>query len=553
MTSPESSAVFFHPDAIEDGLHPVIGRRVAGSSFLRAYLAYAPGDTIKVVTQSEQHSELVQSIAPQLGSKRPLEIFCLDRGDDFTKAGTIFLPDPSFRDLPWRRQRIDPRGCSFVSITHAVSTQRVASSLRELLLAPTESWDAVICTSHAVQSALQTQLDLYGAYFSQRFQAANMPMPQLPIIPLGIDDADFAPRESRTSIRLSQGASHEDLVVLSVGRMSSVEKAHPIPMFKAVERMAKEVDQPVKLWLFGWTANDDERALFENAARQICRTAEVKFIDGNDLALRHAIWSGADIFTVPVDSLQETFGLVPVEAMAAGLPTVMPNWDGLRDTVVHGETGFLVPTRMTRPGGGQMLADRYFTRKDSYLQYLSLAQQQVAIDQNAYDQALIELARNPDLRRKMGEAGRARVAGQFTWKSIVGNYAELVRELHQMRQAMPVSSPPFRRGAPAPEAVDPFTLFASYPSHTLQPGTEISVSRPVTAENMETWDDISGRRYYARWLAPNETVATIAQHIHDNGPTRFDALCLQLDIRETTLEGIVLMLAKAGLARFYDP
>ena len=42
--------------------------------------------------------------------------------------------------------------------------------------------------------------------------------------------------------------------------------------------------------------------------------------------------------------MQETFGLTPIEAMACGVPQVVADWDGYRETVVEGETGFRVPT-----------------------------------------------------------------------------------------------------------------------------------------------------------------------------------------------------------------
>ncbi len=57
-----------------------------------------------------------------------------------------------------------------------------------------------------------------------------------------------------------------------------------------------------------------------------------------------ALLSRSDIFVSPGDSLQESFGISPIEAMAAGVPQIVSDTDGYRDTVVHGETGFLVPT-----------------------------------------------------------------------------------------------------------------------------------------------------------------------------------------------------------------
>ena len=61
---------------------------------------------------------------------------------------------------------------------------------------------------------------------------------------------------------------------------------------------------------------------------------------------RFQVWHAADLVVSLVDNIQETFGLVIVEAMASGLPVVATDWNGYRDLVVDGETGFLVPTTM---------------------------------------------------------------------------------------------------------------------------------------------------------------------------------------------------------------
>src|SRR3546814_3034291 len=67
-------------------------------------------------------------------------------------------------------------------------------------------------------------------------------------------------------------------------------------------------------------------------------------------------WAAADVFVSLSDNIQESFGITPVEAMAAGLPCIVSDWDGYRDTVVDGETGILVPTWVPPAGAGAGIA-----------------------------------------------------------------------------------------------------------------------------------------------------------------------------------------------------
>jgi glycosyltransferase involved in cell wall biosynthesis len=85
---------------------------------------------------------------------------------------------------------------------------------------------------------------------------------------------------------------------------------------------------------------------------------------------------------VACPSRREGFGVVCAEAMAYGRPVVAGDVGGLRDLVVHEETGLLVP-----PG-----------------------------DVEALRTALHRLLGDADLRRRFGEAGRARIAEHFTWQ-----------------------------------------------------------------------------------------------------------------------------------------
>jgi glycosyltransferase involved in cell wall biosynthesis len=85
---------------------------------------------------------------------------------------------------------------------------------------------------------------------------------------------------------------------------------------------------------------------------------------------------------VACPSHREGFGVVCAEAMAYARPVVAGDVGGLRDLVVHEETGLLVP-----PG-----------------------------DVDALRAALQRLLADAELRRRFGEAGRARIAEHFTWQ-----------------------------------------------------------------------------------------------------------------------------------------
>jgi glycosyltransferase involved in cell wall biosynthesis len=101
------------------------------------------------------------------------------------------------------------------------------------------------------------------------------------------------------------------------------------------------------------------------------------FVPHDELVL---LYGRAAVVACP--SRREGFGVVCAEAMAHGRPVVAGDVGGLRDLVVHEETGLLVP-----PG-----------------------------DVSALREAIRRLLADPALRRRFGEAGRARIAEHFTWQ-----------------------------------------------------------------------------------------------------------------------------------------
>jgi glycosyltransferase involved in cell wall biosynthesis len=103
-----------------------------------------------------------------------------------------------------------------------------------------------------------------------------------------------------------------------------------------------------------------------------------------------ALFARASVFALP--TLREAFGLVFLEAMAFGLPVVASAVEAVPEIVVQGETGLLVPPR----------------------------------DPAALAEACAALLADPARARRLGEAGRARVAERFGWDRAAARILEVV-------------------------------------------------------------------------------------------------------------------------------
>nr|WP_246718634.1 glycosyltransferase family 4 protein [Microvirga terrestris] len=335
--------------------------------------------------------------------------------------------------------------------------------LTGLLTAAVQPWDAIICTSTASRAVIETLFARQEDHLSRRLGASRFVRPQLPVIPLGVNCETQARRsERRGEARASLGVEPGDFVVLFLGRLSFHAKANPAPMYLALERLAAR--HRVVLIECGWTANDQIAQAFSEARAKLCPSVRSIVLDGRVNEVRDRAWAAADVFCSLSDNIQETFGLTPIEAMAAGLPVVVTDWDGYKDTVRNGIDGFAIPTVAAPPGAGQHLATRHALEIDTYDSYIGQASTAVAVDVDATAAAFERLAANPDLRRRMGANGKARARERFEWEVIVKAYEELWQELAALRNAGQAAPSPEAKLGFWPSRPDPFELFASFPS-----------------------------------------------------------------------------------------
>jgi len=210
------------------------------------------------------------------------------------------------------------------------------------------------------------------------------------IIPNGVDLSEF---EHMPVQRGSDG----ELTILFVGRC--------YPRQKGLEHLVRAIRllptrREVRLKIVGedWGGVDSLQAL----ARALAVEEQITFTGPLPRGEVIRAYGSADIFVLP--SLFEPFGIVLLEAMAAGLPVVASRVGGIVEVVEDAATGLLVT-----PGDPRALA-----------------------------KAVGRLISDPSLRSRMGEAGR-RKAAAYSWDVLLPRilkvYAEAIMERGQTRAA----------------------------------------------------------------------------------------------------------------------
>jgi hypothetical protein len=279
--------------------------------------------------------------------------------------------------------------------------------------------------------------------------------------------------DRRAAARARLGIAADDVAFLFLGRLSCHAKAHPQQMFTALERAAGQGRQ-VHLILCAPLADEASVQSFRAAVAQLCPSVRLALMDGRETGNRLDARAAADVFTSLADNLRESFGLAPLEAMAAGLPCVVSDWDGYRDTVRDGVDGYRIATVMPGAGAGLDLAQRYDDGVDSFDAYCAHASQAVALDGVALAQAYGRLVADADLRRELGDNARRRARETFDWAIVFGRYRALWEELAERRRADPALGPALP--VAVPDRLDPFEVFASYPSARITPASMVALA-----------------------------------------------------------------------------
>lgn len=549
--------ILFEPDGFVLDGPKLMGRQSAGHGFLRAAIDFAKNpqhqQPLFAWTPSESSADVFKKTVSHFSKDVNTQWISSHRLDLLSQHGSLFLPGPGLAQSAYQRLRVNPGAWSITGTTYTLCSHQAMDAIVNMLGAPVMPWDALICATQVAQNAVKTLFQLQAEYFSWRFGVKNFTIPQLPIIPFGVHQRDFQfSDEEKKSARASLKLSDDQIAILFAGRLSFHAKAHPFPMVMAIEEAAKKTKKKISLLLCGQFPNEPVQQAFMRAAAQYAPHIETIWIDGKDPNAYNQAWAAGDIFVSLSDNLQETFGITPVEAMASGMPTLVSDWDGYKDTVIDGVTGYRIPSWMPQPELGMRLAAAFEAGSINYDRYIGLACMEVSLNNTVLIERLIELIDNPQLRRQMGLAGRKRVQDVYDWSVVMAQHITLWQDLEKMRIKALSSSKEMLSQAPKvnPARQDPYRIFASFPTYLIGPQTTVALSQNTWP--LPTWNHLKNDPIfsYASDFLPSEAdlnlvIAPLKERAHT-----INELAQATNTNAAHVIRILAPLAKVGLVKF---
>lgn len=215
---------------------------------------------------------------------------------------------------------------------------------------------------------------------ARRTRAICPRLKHIEVVPFGVDMERFMPAP----------AMPEGLVI---GTVKTLAPKYGIDLLLRAFALLREGQPgwPARLRIVG---GGPEADALQRLAKELGIAAQVDFVGPvphdrvpDELRRMHA-------YAALSRTHSESFGVAVIEASACGLPVVVADVGGLPEVVEQGATGFVVP-----PEDARAAAD-----------------------------ALVRLSAAPDLRERMGAAGRARVQRLYAWDSCVERMLGVIGE-----------------------------------------------------------------------------------------------------------------------------
>lgn len=406
------------------------GARVANATFCQAMASHLDTSPILLIAPSENLSSLqwqLSAISRSSGENIKIVDYPNILNEIQVTGCSGWIDAEGLFSVPFDLRSLSSQTVRPVLFTHHTVSyaQEISRNFLPLLLSNTLPCDSLVCSSFAAKRQIEKIMNSVRTSLASQHNANVAFNGRMDVIPFGVDTEKFRPLQNKEQIRRRHGIPHCSFVLLYLGRISPIDKADLLPLFQALSEVSLRNPSLDIRFVIGGQSTAGCEADIRRAAKDLKVNGTVFLGNIPDASLVE-LYNAADVFVSPADSVQECFGLTPVEAMACGLPQIVSNWSGYGETVLHNVTGFLVPTIWAKCDDDLGSLARIFNRYWDFDHFYMA--QSVALDMKSLIVAIETLARNPDMRFEMSVASRRRAVAEFDWKVVVRRYTELLAE-----------------------------------------------------------------------------------------------------------------------------
>ena len=428
-----------------------MGRPVANLDFLGALMSWGSWDQYRFYApDARARAELLAFFDRALPPERRQRIrvrlasrFLDDQREspaDVVHNGDFTYHLPYLLEL---RRQLEPRHHFAVSgVTHSLDNMKMQLRYLQILLAEPAPQDRILATSHCAVTLLEQAFAVLDEQLTARFGASPPAPPAMALVPLAISE-DYDHIADRDTSRAALGLPEHAFVMLSLGRLSLRHKADLAPLLECLQLLEHQGALGDWRLVVAGGGEPAQVELVRGLVRHTGLEHRVVLAPNLSMADKLAHYAAADAFVSLVDNYQETFGLTVLEAQAQGLPVVVSDFNGYRELVEDGRTGFKIPTwRASDPDAFEPLHGLLTTSMTA----LHRAQR-VAIDLPVLAERLTLLARDRERCAQMGRAATEHVRG-YRWDRTLAGYErvweQMRAQVHAVRQGdtAPPDGPP---------------------------------------------------------------------------------------------------------------
>ncbi len=289
--------------------------------------------------------------------------------------------------------------------------------------------DGYIANYHEILNALPLIL-VTSSWVKKVYIRDGLRGKNIEVLPVGCDTDSFIPRDKNdpkvSAVREALGVAPDQVMILTVGGDATSKGAQEVMQALAINDIkAPDWKYVCKVW-------PQPRTLKQNLADLQLATQlgiEKNVVYTTNVVSRNFmpyLLAACDIYAAP--SRLEGFGMIQVEANACGKPVLGIKAMGMLDTMVHGQNAFLagiaqevrIKEATVGDESGYKAGHRVVFKTPRTVDYRA----------SVHDIAhyLMELMTKPELRKKLGEAGRKRAVENYDYRIIAKRFIELISE-----------------------------------------------------------------------------------------------------------------------------